>query len=115
MGTSEERDNGRESTMDPYEEHYQTSGRWSWVIILAGGVILVAWGLFHLILVNDRTRQFDFGALPDTPGESVYSTGTHHPKAAPLQIAPLPEANRHVPSPDERSTPTARDTLGVPK
>jgi hypothetical protein len=76
---------------------------WSWVIVLAICAALVGWGLVNYCLVQDRPRQWDFGALPDTPSESPYSTSEPvTTPETPRQIAPLPEVR---PMERERANP----------
>jgi len=61
---------------------------------------IVGWGALTYLLVPERgqgpgqlPRQWDTGALPDVPAQSVYSTvTTPASQPAPPQIAPLPEA-----------------------
>ena len=64
-----------------------------WAILLGVCVALILWGLLNYTVIKDRVRTWDFGALPDLPSQSVYSSATppkgRHP---PRQIAPLPEA-----------------------
>lgn len=80
-----------------FEEYRGISSAASWMIILAFCASLVGWGLFNYWLIPDTPRQWDFGTLPDAPGESIYSTGsTPQDKAPPSQIPPLPEGQAPV-------------------
>jgi len=82
-----------ETDPEPSEEAESASACWHWVIVLAASALVVGWGLLIYGLVKDRDRAWDFGALPDTPAESIYSTQpVPQPEAPPRQIAPLPEA-----------------------
>ncbi len=63
---------------------------WAFVILLSCSVI--AWGLLNYVLVQDAPRQWEFGQLPQTPGESEYSSNqAPQPASAPAQLIPLPE------------------------
>ena len=65
----------------------------SWLLILGMCAAIVAWGVFNWMIVPDGPRHWDYGVLPDAPGESIYST--QPPPTAPApprQLAPLPEA-----------------------
>jgi hypothetical protein len=64
-----------------------------WIVIVLIAMLVVAWGLLAFALVRDVPRAWHYGALPDTPGESVYSSNpTPDATTPPPQIAPLPEA-----------------------
>jgi hypothetical protein len=79
--------------MREYEEHHVVSGPWGWAIIVALCLALIGWGLANYALVKDAPRQWDYGALPQTPASSIYSTTEPPAKAPPQrQIAPLPDA-----------------------
>ena len=68
-------------------------GRIGWLIVIGLCALLILWGLANYRLVKDRPRAWDFGVLPDTPGQSAYSIATPPPNTgAQRQIAPLPEA-----------------------
>ncbi len=67
----------------------------SWIIVILFSAGLIGWGLLNFALVPDPpARQFQYGALPSAPGESIYSTRPAPPVQAntPRQMAPLPEA-----------------------
>jgi hypothetical protein len=75
------------------EEPEGPSARRHWVVILLASALIVGWGLLIYTLVKDAPRQWDFGALPDVPAQSIYSSApTPQPETPPRQIAPLPEA-----------------------
>ena len=66
-----------------------------WAIVLAISVALLAWGIAIFLMVRDRPRAWDFGALRDAPSQSIYSSESAPAgSAVPRQIAPLPEATR---------------------
>ena len=46
-----------------------------WIIVLAIALLFVIYGLFAFFVIGDnQPAEWDFGAVKDTPGESVYST-----------------------------------------
>jgi hypothetical protein len=79
--------------MNDGEERGAADSRAGWLILLAMCAALVGWGILNYALVRDRPREWDFGVLKDTPGQSIYSTQpTPAVAAPPRQIPPLPEA-----------------------
>lgn len=79
--------------MPQYEEYRIIPPPWHWVVLAVFAVALVGWGLWIYGMVGESPRQWDFGALPDTPGEDLYSTDQPgREKLPPRQLAPLPEA-----------------------
>lgn len=81
------------SSEDWYIEKKELSSFWSWVIVILFSATIVAFGIVVFCLVRESPRQWDFGALPDIPAQSMY--GTHpQPKetAVPRQIPPVPGA-----------------------
>jgi hypothetical protein len=79
--------------MNTNESTTRGAGAWGWVVIVLVSALVVAWGLAAYVLVRDVPRTWHRGSLPDTPGESIYSTAPAPATAtAPLQIPPLPEA-----------------------
>jgi len=78
---------------EPEEEQPAAGARWGWAIAIAITLALLVWGLAHYAFVRDAPREWDFGALDDTPARSVYST-TQPPKsgAPPQQLPLLPKA-----------------------
>jgi hypothetical protein len=79
--------------MEPTEQEAATGRVWGWVIVILVAALVLAWGLASFFLIPDVKRQWHFGALPDTPGESVYSTGaTPQESPPPRQFPALPEA-----------------------
>jgi hypothetical protein len=79
--------------MDTNDKSKNVSGFKGWTIVILFSAVILAWGLATFILVKDRPREWDFGALKDVPGQSIYSTD----KAPPMpsdsarQITILPE------------------------
>jgi hypothetical protein len=60
--------------VEHYEE-YQPLGRFtSWIILLAFALVITGAGwVVHLAVAQHHERHWDFYALPDAPGESIYS------------------------------------------
>jgi len=83
-----------------YEEYTPTTPRTSWAILLGVSFAVLTLGMFLHAKIPDTPRKWDFGALPDTPAESVYSTArpTVRPLAprevegVPRMLPPLPWA-----------------------
>jgi hypothetical protein len=49
--------------------------RRSWLIVVGIAVAFLCWGLFIFFAVGDKgVPPWDFGVIPDIPGESPYST-----------------------------------------
>jgi hypothetical protein len=77
-----------------YEEFTVISSFWSWVLLIAFSIIIMSWGMFIKMMVGkEQPRTWDFGALPDVPAQSSYSTVKPPVEVnVPLQIQRLPEA-----------------------
>jgi hypothetical protein len=76
-----------------YEHQSRHSPRSGWWTVVPICACLAAWGLIQYVTIRDAPRQWDFGALPDAPGQSIYSSSRPaQPKVAPPQMQPLPEA-----------------------
>ena len=84
--------------MNTHEEHKEISQALSWVLLVLMTAAIVAWCMFIMMMVADRPREWDFGALPDVPAQSAYSTRPgippFDPKNPPQQMPKLPEAKR---------------------
>jgi hypothetical protein len=64
-----------------------------WLIVILISLLVVGWGLLIYKSVRDNRRTWDYGVLPDTPGESIYSISPPPTAApAPKQVESLPEA-----------------------
>ena len=75
------------------EESREMAPRRAWIFVLVLSALLVGWGLFNYRMIPERQREFDYGVLPDTPAQSMYSTGRPPaPAVAPDQISRLPGA-----------------------
>jgi len=68
----------REGRREEEAEGRGASGRMNlrgWVIVCAVSVLFVLYGFFAFYVIGDKgPPDWDFGSLPDVPGESVYST-----------------------------------------
>lgn len=57
-----------------YEQYKQVGRVWTWLAIVLLAVVTLGWGMVTHMAVPDVPRHWDFGTLPDTPGQSVYAT-----------------------------------------
>ncbi|MBT1071510.1 hypothetical protein [Pelotalea chapellei] len=57
-----------------YDEERELPSPWEWVIITLFSASIVLFGLLVYHLIQEGPRYWDFGQLPDTPAESIYST-----------------------------------------
>lgn len=76
-----------------YAEDHELSTGWGWLIIIAFSAAIMGYGWLVYSIIPDGPRSWDFGQLPDTPAESIYST--EEPGASPRpqrQMLRLPEA-----------------------
>jgi hypothetical protein len=86
-----------------YDEDQELSTLWSWVIIILFSASIAGFGWLVYLLVPDAPRQWDFGQLPDTPAEYIYSTDEPDLSKRPQrQILKLPEAQPLNPEPAKR-------------
>jgi hypothetical protein len=77
-----------------YEEQTIISSFWSWVILIVFCAIIMGWGMFVEMIVGEQPSHWDFGILPDTPSQSVYSTVSPPSDVnVPYQIHRIPDAN----------------------
>ena len=99
--------------MEQYEENRQIGAFWGWFVVFALTAGIIGWCMFLMMTVADPPREWDFGALPDVPAQSIYST-QQSPSAlwyfpvrlrtppwvtqdVPKQMPTLPEAKVWVP------------------
>ncbi len=65
-------------TKEPFseeEERQRTLALRGWIIVSAIALAFVIYGLFAFFVIGDnQPADWDFGAVKDVPGESVYST-----------------------------------------
>lgn len=77
-----------------YEEQTIISSFWSWVILIVFPIMILGWGMFVEMIVEESPSHWDFGVLPDTPSQSVYSTVLPPSDInVPYQIQRIPDAN----------------------
>jgi len=87
-----------------YDEHQELPSPWEWVILVVFSASIAGFGWLVYSVVPDAPRHWDFGQLPDTPAESIYSTEQPDLSKKPQrQILTLPEAQPLKPVPSERS------------
>jgi hypothetical protein len=56
-------------------EQYQEAPYWrGWLFIVFFSLAILGWGMALHLVIPDGPRQWDFGAVPSTPAESVYSS-----------------------------------------
>ena len=82
-------------TFEPYEE-YEHFPQWlGWLLIIALSDAVIGWAMVLHLSIPDLPRRWDFGAVPDVPAESIYSTYPSPPPLSeqppPQQVPPLPE------------------------
>ncbi len=76
-----------------YEESREVGSFTSWLILIGFCLFLFAWGFLIFFAIKDTPRKWDFGVLPDTPAESIYSTEKSPTTTTPpRQLPELPEA-----------------------
>lgn len=64
----------------------------AWIFILLFAASIIMFGVTVHMLIPDTPREWNFGTMPDAPGESVYSTGTPGMEGnPPRQLEKLPE------------------------
>ena len=87
---------------EKYEEYKLLPQFWGWVILLAWSVSLIVWALWLHAIIPDTERQWSYGALPQVPAESIYSTVPAPREAEPRQqMEPLPGARPLEPARSE--------------
>jgi hypothetical protein len=82
-----------------YVEDHELSAPWGWLIIIVFSAAIMGYGWLVYSIIPDGPRHWDFGQLPDTPAESIYSTEA--PKAAlrpQRQFLRFPEAQPDQPA-----------------
>lgn len=74
-----------------YEEYKKISQATGWLLLIALSAGLIGWAMVLNMLIPDTERHWDFGALPDTPAESRYSTvepAVDEPAPVQLELPP---------------------------
>lgn len=83
--------------MSQEDEHPLISESTGWWLVMVLCLAIVVVGLLIYKSIPDAPRDWDFGALPDAPGQSVYSTQATPLTATPTRQLPmLPEARPGV-------------------
>jgi hypothetical protein len=78
-----------------YEEYRSTGPVQGWIIVIVTSILTLTWGMVTHMAVPEVVRHWDFGAVPDTPGMSIYSTVPPAPgPAAAPQIELPPDKTR---------------------
>jgi len=75
-----------------YTEYKLIPQFWGWLLVILASAAVIALGMWVHAIIPERAREWDYGALPQTPAASVYSTQPASGVESPLQMAPLPEA-----------------------
>jgi hypothetical protein len=57
-----------------YEEYKPIRQIWAWPAIILLSIMTMGWGMVMHMAVPEVVRHWDFGVLPDTPGQSAYAT-----------------------------------------
>jgi hypothetical protein len=83
-----------------YDEEHELPPLWGWLIIIVFSASIMGFGWLVYLSVADAPRFWDFGQLPDTPAESIYSTEEPNLSIKPhRQVPRLPEAQPPEPGP----------------
>ena len=70
-----------------YEEYRPTGPVQGWIIVIVTAILTLSWGMVTHMAVPEVVRHWDFGAVPDAPGISIYSTvGPIQGQVVPPQI-----------------------------
>jgi hypothetical protein len=77
---------------ESYIEFKILSPFWGWVLIIFITVSLLAFGMWAHMIIPDRPREWNYGAMPDTPAQSAYSTLLPSRAKAERVVPALPEA-----------------------
>lgn len=92
-----------------YDEHQEVPSPWEWVILVLFCGFIMGFGWIVYLVVDDAPRRWDFGQLPDTPAESIYSTEKPNLTKKPRgQVIRLPEAIPHSKVPAEKPRESQR-------
>jgi len=97
-----------------YEHQSKHSPRSGWWTVLLICACLAAWGLIQYVTIRDAPRQWDFGSLPDAPGQSIYSASRPAQQAVvPPQMQPLPGPSTRSAQVTTRSAPASAMSAGA--
>ncbi len=78
-----------------YEQYLHARRFWGWALAIGLTLGVVTWCMVFHMFMPEAPRHWDFGDVPDVPGESVYSTSRpsdEQNRNAPRQVEMLPEA-----------------------
>jgi hypothetical protein len=99
-------------------EHFNKPVFRGWLIVCGIAAAFVLYGLFAFFFIGDRQpADWDFGAVEDIPGESVYSTFPYRDRAEELEPQHVdekpPKAEIHVsdnpaPPPPAKENPAGK-------
>ncbi len=82
----------------PAEERRKTIVTWG--IIFAIGIGFLVWSTVIYLVIGNRPMVWQFGIIPDIPGESAYSTyNPVRPLGFTPNIIPVPPNPQHVMGP----------------
>ncbi len=82
----------------PAQERKQTIVTWGIIFAIAIGYIL--WALLVQLVIGYRELTWQFGIIPDIPGESAYSTfSPTRPLGFTPNVIPVPAEPQHVMGP----------------
>jgi hypothetical protein len=74
-----------------YEEYRIVGPVAGWLILIAFTIAVISWGMWMMMTVGEAPRDWDMGALPDTPASSPYgSVEPAYGATPPRQLAPVP-------------------------
>ncbi|MCE5326209.1 MAG: hypothetical protein LLG01_07310 [Planctomycetaceae bacterium] len=79
-----------------YEQYLHAKPVWGWVLAISLTLGVVTWCMIFHMFMPDVPRVWDFGAVPDVPAQSVYSSSRpsdEQNRHAPRQIEMLPGAH----------------------
>ncbi len=69
------------------EEYKAARPIWGWIIVIVLAILTLSWGMITHMAGPDVQRQWDFGQVPDAPGQSPFSTvSPPRERTAPPQI-----------------------------
>jgi len=57
-----------------FEEYRPAKPIWGWIIVITASILTLSWGMVSHMAVPEVVRQWDFGAIPDAPGQTAFST-----------------------------------------
>ncbi len=91
----------------PAESRKQTFVTWGIICAIAIGYLV--WALIVYAVIGNREMKWQFGIIPDIPGESAYSTfSPQRPHGFTPKVVPVPPEPQHVMGPGPE-TPSAEE------